>query len=193
MQQQRLSVKLNVSNFAPIRIAGPSQNLINKFSKKYVEFYFQYANVIAETLKRPPFQNFLNWIINEENIDKNRVTDIQVVIFPFKKKEGKGLAGRCSKKGRIKIYPRGIKFLNKLLKKTEEEKLDSYVKARAMSTLIHELLHIKYQDNEEKVKELTKNYFGIFDLQWQKGNDKGQKHVERLNMTIPTTRGNRDV
>jgi hypothetical protein len=149
--------------------------------------------VITETLKWRPFQGFLNWIIQEENINKNRVTDIQVIIFPLKKREGKGLAGRCSKKGQIKIYPRGIKFLGKLLMKTEEKKLDLYIKARAMSTLIHELLHIKYLGNEERVKELTKKYFDIFDLHWQRSNFRSREHVERLNITFPTPRGNRNV
>jgi len=186
-------VNYRYSNLPIIRIASPPQNLINKFPKKHMEFYFQYANVIAETLKCSPFQNFLNWITNEENINKNRVVDIQVVIFPFKKRKGKGLAGRCSRKGQIKIYPRGIKFLNRLLMKTDEEKLDLYVKARAMSTLIHELLHIKYLGNEEKVKELTKNYFDIFNLHWQRSNHRNQKHMECLNRTFPTRRGNRDV
>jgi hypothetical protein len=176
-----------------IRIASPSPNMINKLPKKYVEFYFQYANVITETLRWSSFQGFLNWMIKEENINQNRVADIQVVIFPFKKKEGKGLAGRCSKNGQIKIYPRGIEFLNRLLMKTKEEELDLYVKARAMSTLIHELLHIKYLGNEEKVRELTKNYFDIFNSHWQRSNYGSQNRVERLNITFPTTRGDRNV
>ncbi|MFQ6086649.1 MAG: hypothetical protein ACE5OV_01370 [Candidatus Bathyarchaeia archaeon] len=167
-----------------IRIARPSQNLINKFPKKYVEFYFGYANVITETLKWPSFQNFLNWMIKEENINKNKIVDIQVKIFPFKKRKGKGLAGRCSKKGQIKIYPRRIKFLSGLLMKTEEEKLDLYVKARAMSTLIHELLHIKYLSDEEKVKKLTKNYFDIFNLHWQRSNHRSPKTCRMLKYNL---------
>lgn len=193
MQQQRSSVKLDVSNFALIRIANPSQNLINRFPEKYVKFYFEYANVIAETLKWPSFQNFLNWITLKENINKNRITDVQVEIFPFKKKKGKGFAGRCSRKGQIKIYPKGIKFLSRLLMKTEDEKLISYIKARAMSTLIHELLHIKYQGDEEKVKALTKKYFDIFNLHWQKTSYRSKTPVECLNTTLPITRGTYNV
>jgi len=167
--------------------------LINELPEKYVKFYFEYATMVAETLKWSSFQNFLNWITKEENINKNRITDIQVKVFPYKKKRGKGLAGRCSRKGQIKIYPRGMKFLRKLLLKTRGEELVSYIKARAMSTLIHEVLHIKYQDDEEKVKALTRSYLNIFDSRWQRINQRSQKHVERLNTTLHITKETRNV
>ena len=31
-----------------------------------------------------------------------------------------------------------------------------------MAVLIHEILHIKYEGNEHKVRKLTKKYFNIF-------------------------------
>ena len=37
-----------------------------------------------------------------------------------------------------------------------------YVEGRARASLIHELLHLKYESDENKVKQLTKKYFTIF-------------------------------
>jgi len=37
-----------------------------------------------------------------------------------------------------------------------------YIKNRAKAALIHELLHLKYEDNETKVRELTNKYFSIY-------------------------------
>lgn len=39
----------------------------------------------------------------------------------------------------------------------------SYVTSRAKAALIHELLHIKYLSDENKVRKLTRKYFKIYD------------------------------
>lgn len=166
-----------------IRIARPPQSLIKKFSEKYVEFYFEYAEVVAETLRWPLFQRLLDRVIREENINKNEVRDIRVIVFPSKNKRGKGLAGRCSKRGRISVYPKEIRSLLRLLMRNKREKLDFYLKKRAISTVVHELLHIKYLGDEKRVRELTKNYLDTFDLRRIKMWSENQGHVKRLNIS----------
>lgn len=128
-----------------------------------LQFYSAYASAVSETLKKPLFQKFLHWIMKKENIEKVSVKDIQVRLFPFKKENGKSLAGRCnSDKGVILIFPKKRSFLQKKMQTHKKEKVRFYLKSRAMAALIHELLHIKYKDDENKVQHLTKKYFSTF-------------------------------
>ena len=151
--------KLNLSS--KIRIAVHPQKPV-RFSEKRLRFYAKYADVVFKTLKKPLFQKFLNWVIKRENIEGNMVKDVQVKVFPFLKENGNALAGRWSSRGKILIYPKRLGFFRKLMRNCKKEKVYFYIKSRAMATLIHELLHIKYLDDEDKVRELTKRYFGIF-------------------------------
>jgi hypothetical protein len=64
--------------------------------EKRLQFYTNYASAVSETLRKPLFQKFLNWMIKRENIEKKAVKDIQVRVFPFQNENGKSLAGRCT-------------------------------------------------------------------------------------------------
>ena len=131
--------------------------------EKQLQFYTDYASAVSDTLKKPLFQKFLRWIMKREKIERIAVTDIQVRVFPFKKENGKTLAGRCNTDdGVILIFPKKRSFFRKKLQNHKKEKIRFYLKNRAMAALIHEILHIKYDDNESKVKYLTRKYFGIF-------------------------------
>ncbi|MDH5460404.1 MAG: hypothetical protein OEW71_05165 [Candidatus Bathyarchaeota archaeon] len=100
--------------------------------------------------------------MKRENIKEHKVTNVQIMVFPFRKENGKGLAGKCNRKGEIFIYPKRLEFCRKLLRNCGKEKVYSFIKNRARATLIHELLHIKYSSDEEKVRKLTRKYFKIF-------------------------------
>lgn len=128
----------------------------------HLTFYAGYAEVVSETLKKPLFQRFLDWVIKREDIAKKDVTDIQVRLFPFQKENGKYVAGRCNNQGVIRIFPKKRSFLQKKMQKHNKQKIHSYLKSRAMATLIHEILHVKYEGDERKVRQLTRKYFGIF-------------------------------
>jgi len=153
MQKLKLSSK--------IRMAVHPQKLV-RFSEKRLWFYTKYAAVVFKTLRKPLFQNFLNWVIKRENIEETMVKGVQVMVFPFRKENGKGLAGRCNSKGEILIYPKRLDFFRKMMRNCKKEKVHFYIKSRAMATLIHELLHVKYLGDEEKVRELTRKYLNIF-------------------------------
>jgi len=127
-----------------------------------LDFYLNYATTVSETLKKPLFQRFVDWVIRKEKIEKNSVKDIQVRVFPFQNENGKSLAGRCKNNGVILIFPRRAGFLLKKMQTISKTRLLVYLKSRAMATLIHELLHIKYMDDEEEVRRRTRNYFNIF-------------------------------
>jgi len=86
-----------------------------------------------------------------------------VRVLPLKRKNGNGLAGNCdTNKGTIQIYPRTRKFCARLRREFGKDGLLSYVRIRARAALIHELLHLKYGKDEQKVREATKEYTTIF-------------------------------
>ncbi len=152
MQELKLSSKIR-KTFHSQKAAEFSENF---------RFYKKYASFVLEALKTPRFQKFLKWIIKREEIEEDVVEDVQVKVFPFKKENGNGLAGRYKSKGLILIYPKRFKFCQGLAQEIGKEKTFSYIKNRARATLIHELLHVKYASNEKKVRKLTKKYFNIF-------------------------------
>jgi hypothetical protein len=156
-------MKMSTSKLSnKIRVVSNPKKLEN-CPEKRIEFYADYASAVSETLRRPLFQKFLDWIIRREKIEKKAVKDIQVRLFPFQKENGKSLAGRCnSDYGVILIFPKSRSFLKKKLKNNKKEKVRFYLKSRAMAALIHELLHMKYEGNESEVRQLTKKYFSIF-------------------------------
>jgi hypothetical protein len=132
-------------------------------SQKQVGFYMKYASFVLGTLRRPSFQKFLSWMLRKENIQEHMVKDVQVAVFPFKRKNGNGLAGHCNTNmGRIQIYPKTLKFCQELMQERGKDKFKSYAGSRARAALIHELLHLKYVNDEEKVRELTREYFAVF-------------------------------
>jgi len=145
-----------------MRIAARPEKL-EKFSEEHAGFYMKYASFVFGTLRKASFQRFLGWMLRKENIEEQMVTDVQVRVLPFKRKNGNGLAGNCNAdRGKIQIYPRTRKFCRKLIQEFGKGGFISYVKSRARAALIHELLHLKYASNEPKVRELTKGYFAIF-------------------------------
>jgi hypothetical protein len=48
------------------------------------------------------------------------------------------------------------------MKEFGKENVSFFIKCRARATLIHELLHLKYVSDEEKVREFAEKYFKIF-------------------------------
>lgn len=133
-----------------------------KFSLNHFNFYMKYAFTVFKTLRKPRFQKFLDWVLRGESIDEHKVKDVQIRMFPLRKENGKGLAGRCNSEGKILLFPKRLEFCREKMQELGREDLDFYIKSRARATLIHELLHLKYVSDEEKVRKLTEKYFNIF-------------------------------
>jgi hypothetical protein len=73
------------------------------------------------------------------------------------------LAGKCNTyRGIIRIYPKTSAFCRTFGKKFGKSILISYVSNRARAALIHELLHLKYISDEQKVRALTETYFTVY-------------------------------
>jgi hypothetical protein len=137
---------------------------INKGKKKDtdLEFYGKYSFFIFKSLKKPIFQKFVSLILQKENIKKEKIKNIQIHMFPSIKENGNSLAGKCNSKGEVFLFPKKINTCKKIKQKLNSNFLMKYLQYRARASLIHELLHLKYTDNEDKVKVLTKKYFTLF-------------------------------
>ena len=143
-----------------MRIVASSRK--QKIKEKKLRFYEKYASFVLSSLKKPPFQKFLNWILTRENIQKSKIKDIQIRMFPFVLENGNPLIGKCNAKGEIFLYPKNLVNCRKKMVKLGIDGFKQYIITRAKAALIHELLHLKYEDDETKVRELTNKYFSIY-------------------------------
>ena len=133
------------------------------FSERHVWFYTKYSCFTLRALNKVSFQNFLGCMLTLENIKETNVNSVDINVFPIYGENGHCIAGRCDTfGGRIRIYPKSISFCKAFRKKFGKNILFSYAGNRARAALIHELLHLKYTNNEEKVRELTKVYFSTY-------------------------------
>jgi hypothetical protein len=133
------------------------------FSQNHFRFYIKYSSFVFRALKRPSFQKFLSWMLRREKIDEQVVRAVHVTVFPLRRKNGKGLAGNCAPaEGKIRIYPKTVKFCRIFTQKFGKNTLLAYAGNRARAALIHELLHLKYVGDEKTVRELAKEYFFVF-------------------------------
>jgi hypothetical protein len=133
-----------------------------RFSKKQVRFYRQYSSFVYRALRRPRYERFLSWLLRKEEINQNDIADIQIRLFPHRSSRGKILVGKRRKNGQILIYPRTHQFCKKLIAKHGIAITQSYITNRARAALVHEILHAKYSSNEQRVRNLTRQYFTIF-------------------------------
>ena len=136
---------------------------LESFSQNHVKFYLKYSSFVFKALKRPSFQKFLRWMLKKEEIEEQIVSAVQVRVLPFRGKNGNDVAGKCNiTQGRIRIYPKAIRFCHTFKQKFGRNKLLAYAGNRARAALIHELLHLKYAKDEKTVRELAKDYFCVF-------------------------------
>ena len=136
---------------------------LESFSQNHVRFYLKYSSFVFRALRKPTFQRFLHWMLKKEKIKEQTVRAVQVKVLPLRRKNGKGIAGKCdTARGRIRIYPKTMKFCQVFKKKFGRNTLLVYAGNRARAALIHELLHLKYAEDEKTVRELAQDYFFIF-------------------------------
>jgi len=136
---------------------------LENFSQNHVKFYLKYSSFVFKALKKHSFQKFLRWMLKKEKIEEQIISAVQVKVLPFRRKNGHGVAGKCNTaRGRIRIYPKTIKFCQIFKQKFGQNNLLAYAGNRARAALIHELLHLKYEEDEKTVRELAKEYFCFF-------------------------------
>lgn len=142
------------------RITTKLQN--NQITYNDLVFYKKYSEYTLKTINKNKFQRFIKYLLNKEKIPESKITQINIRVLPLKNKENKWIIGKCHPSGAIKIFPKARNLCLRIASRFGKKTLFSYIKNRGKAALIHELLHIKYLNDEKKVRTLTKNYFKLF-------------------------------
>ncbi|MCW4024758.1 MAG: hypothetical protein NWF01_06965 [Candidatus Bathyarchaeota archaeon] len=141
-----------------ISIANADDNNLNLSINR--KFYLKYSRFTLKALSKSVFQEFLSDILKLEKIPPKSIDSIRIEIFPAPRKNGLTIAGKCNTlKGKIRIYPKPMRFCDEFRKEYGQYLLVEYAGSRARASLIHELLHLKYGSDEVWVRKLTKAYF----------------------------------
>jgi hypothetical protein len=123
-------------------------------------FYLKYSRFTLKALNKRVFQEFLSNMLKIERIPQKSIDSISIEILPAPRKNGLTIAGKCNTiYGKIRIYPKPLKFCDSFRKEYGQYLLGEYAGNRARAALIHELLHLKYGSNEDGVRKLTEEYY----------------------------------
>lgn len=151
-------LKQNYLLASKISIANADDNDLN-FSVNST-FYLKYSRFTLKALNKNIFQKFLSDILKIERIPQKNIDSISIEILPAPRKNGLTIAGKCNTiNGKIRIYPKPLKFCDAFRRQYGQYLLVEYAGNRARAALIHELLHLKYGSDEVGVRKLTKQYY----------------------------------
>ena len=163
------------------RLAKPPDYVLAKFPKYATEFFMEYAQFILRLILSAEIREMLSVLVSAEGIRSDRLVDLRVMIYPARQLRGKPsriLYGSYSHTlAQISLYPLRISrdrihreghalFSSGLDKLTiSQKKLIGEISNAAISTLIHEVLHVKFQQRglsryveEGMVQRLEKTY-----------------------------------
>jgi len=163
------------------RLAKPPEYVLVKFPRYEREFFLGYANFILKLILSGDIRDLLSALIAAEGIRSDRAIDLRVMIFPAKqlrRQPSRILYGSYSHTlAQISLYPLRISkdrirregtrlfasSLNEL--SISQRKLIGEIATAAISTLIHEVLHVKFQQRslaryveEGMVQRLERTY-----------------------------------
>jgi len=163
------------------RLAKPPDYVLAKFPRYEKEFFHAYANFILKLILSSDIRELLSGLVSAEGIRSDRSIDLRVMIFPAKqlrRQPSRILYGSYSHTlAQISLYPVRISkdrirrdgpelftsSLNRL--SIAQRKLIGEIATAAISTLIHEVLHVKFQQRslaryveEGMVQRLERTY-----------------------------------
>ena len=163
------------------RLAKPPDYVLVKFPRYEKEFFHAYANFILKLILSSDIRELLSALVSAEGIRSDRSIDLRVMIFPAKqlrRQPSRILYGSYSHTlAQISLYPLRISkdrirregtdlFTISLSELTlGQRKLIGEIATAAISTLIHEVLHVKFQQRslaryveEGMVQRLERTY-----------------------------------
>jgi hypothetical protein len=163
------------------RLAKPPEYVLVKFPRYEREFFLGYANFILGLILSQDIRELLSNLVSAEGIRSDRSIDLRVMIFPAKqlrRQPSRTLYGSYSHSlAQISLYPLRISkdrtrregaelFATRLNDLSiAQRKLIGEIASAAISTLIHEVLHVKFQQRslaryveEGMVQRLEKTY-----------------------------------
>ncbi len=163
------------------RLAKPPDYVLVKFPRYEREFFHGYAKFILGLILSLEIRELLSDLVSAEGIRSDRSIDLRVMIFParqLRRQPSRILYGSYSHYlAQISLYPLRISkdrirrdgtelfatHLNEL--SVAQRKLIGEIATAAISTLIHEVLHVKFQQRslaryveEGMVQRLEKTY-----------------------------------
>jgi hypothetical protein len=163
------------------RAAKPPEYVLAKFPRYEREFFLGYANFILKLILSGEIRELLSALVSAEGIRSDRSIDLRVMIFPAKqlrRQPSRILYGSYSHTlAQISLYPLRISkdrirrdgaelFVTSLDRLSlSQRKLIGEIATAAISTLIHEVLHVKFQQRslaryveEGMVQRLERTY-----------------------------------
>src|SRR5947209_5317743 len=163
------------------RLAKPPEYVLVKFPRYEREFFLGYANFVLRLILSGEIRELLSLLVSAEGIRSDRSVDLRVMIFPAKqlrRQPSRILYGSYSHSlAQISLYPLRISKDRIRREGTElfetsldglsiaQKKLVGEIATAAVSTLIHEVLHVKFQQRslaryieEGMVQRLEKTY-----------------------------------
>ena len=163
------------------RIANPPPMLLARYTRKEREFFFEYASFVLKIIENAQVLDRLKAIFEREKIGIKRPVDLRIMVFPARSLRGRPnrtLHGSYSQSSsQISLYPlklprelaraEGLDMftttIGDLPRKTRMLLLE--ISRSAVSTLIHEILHVKFESRglpryaeEAIVRKLERQY-----------------------------------
>jgi len=163
------------------RLAKPPEYVLVEFPRYEREFFLGYANFILGLILSREIREMLSNLVSAEGIRSDRSIDLRVMIFParqLRRHPSRILYGSYSHSlAQISLYPlriskdrirrEGRELFSSSLDELSmvQRKLIGEIATAAISTLIHEVLHVKFQQRslaryveEGMVQRLEKTY-----------------------------------
>ncbi len=163
------------------RLANPPEDLVSKYPRKEREFFFDYAWYVLRLIDGPWVRERLSQLIEVENIRVSKTIDLRVMVFPARPLRGRPrsiLHGSYNQdSSQISLYPlklsrdwirqEGFNMFKTPTRKLSltHRKILREASLSAISTLIHEVLHVKLETRalsryaeEAIVRKLERQY-----------------------------------
>jgi hypothetical protein len=147
-----------------VRIANPPPALLKKYTVKEKAFFNDYANFVVRLLRNEIVTHRIHQVILTERIVIDKPVDIRVMVFPartFRGRQNRILHGSYSQSTsqislyplriprewirgeRLGLFPAGFEGLSE-----RKLRLLYDISESAVSTMIHEILHVKFQQRD---------------------------------------------
>ena len=143
------------------RIANPPESLLAKYTRKEKDFFHNYAEFVLRSVTSPQVREQLIRLIERERFIVNKTIDLRIMVFPARRLVGRPrnvLHGSYNHdSGQISLYPlklprewlrsEGLSLFKTIpqgLSRSQSRVL-SQIYESAVSTLIHEVLHVKFE------------------------------------------------
>ena len=158
------TAQMSKTSWAPeidVRVANPPPALLKKYTAKEKAFFYDYTNFVVRLVRNEIVTYRIHRVISMERIVIDRPVDIRVMVFPartFRGRQNRVLHGSYSQSAsQISLYPLriprewirgdGIDLFRAGLEGLSQRKLKllSEISESAVSTMIHEILHVKFQ------------------------------------------------